>query len=71
MSMYMGLSQTTHIRESAPIRARSKGRMEKELPRELASYLPAAEILEEEVERSCPHHGSGHDAEEWQGEDPL
>lgn len=29
------------------------------------SSLPAAEVLEEKVQGRSPHHGSGHDAEDW------
>lgn len=34
-------------------------------------YLPAAEILEEEVKGSSPHYGSGHDAEQRNGQKLL
>lgn len=33
--------------------------------------LPAAEILEEEIEGGSPHHSGGDDTEEWHGEDLL
>lgn len=34
-------------------------------------YLPAAEVLEEEVEGSCPHHCCRHDAEQGDGQNLL
>ena len=48
-------------------RRRGRGREEgrKGGRKEQGSYLPAAEVLEEEVQCRSPHHGSGRDAEDW------
>lgn len=41
------------------------------MERKRPSYLPGAEILEEEVQGGGPHHSSGHDAEERDGQELL
>lgn len=50
-----------------------KGRTERasSWTRTLSSYLPAAEILEKEIQGSGPHHSGGDDADRRNGEDPL
>lgn len=63
--------QQTHEEREVGRSERQDGERMSSWKRKLPSYLPAAEILEEEIQGSSPHRSGGNDAEERDQEDLL